>query len=109
MENTIEVESAEVAMDISLEDGITRNGKSPNENYLLEQNHQPVCSIRNEWVGMNIICCSECHCKINYKCSLLSSYQQKEVYMCKLHTCQYFRYNTRKCRHRNKRAKGQLD
>ena len=48
MENTIEVESAEVAMDISLEHGITRNGKSPNENYLLEQNHQAVCTICNE-------------------------------------------------------------
>ena len=48
MENTIEVESAEVAMDISLEHDITRNGKSPNENYLLEQNHQPVCTICNE-------------------------------------------------------------
>ena len=48
MENAIEVESAEVAMDISLEDGLTRNGKSPNKNFLLEQNHQPVCTTYNE-------------------------------------------------------------
>ena len=48
MENTIEVESAEVAMNISLEENITRNGKSLNENYLLEQTHQPVCTICNE-------------------------------------------------------------
>ena len=37
MENTIEVQSAEVSMDILLEDHITRNGKSPNKNFLLEQ------------------------------------------------------------------------
>ena len=43
------------------------NEKSPNENYLLEQNHQPVYIICNKWVGMNITCCSECHCKIHYK------------------------------------------
>ena len=48
MESTIEVENAKVVMDISLAHGITRNGKSPNENYLLEQNHQPVCTICNE-------------------------------------------------------------
>ena len=77
-----------VAMDNSLEDGITRNGKSPNENYLLKQNHQPVCTICNERVGMNIICCSECHCKIHYKCSLLPPYQlydfikRKRKYTC---------------------------
>ena len=85
MERIIEVESAEVAMDISLEDSITRNGKSPNENYLLEQNHQPVCTICNEQVGMNVICCSECHCKINYNCSLLPSYnfnKKKRKYTC---------------------------
>ena len=69
------MESAEVAMDILLEDDITRNGKSPNEDYLREQNHQPVCTICNERVGMNVICCSECHCKIHYKCSLLPSHQ----------------------------------
>ena len=66
MENTIEVESAEVAMDISLEENITRNGKSLNENYLLEQTHQSVCTICNERAGMNIICCSECHYKTHY-------------------------------------------
>ena len=43
------------------------NEKSPNENYLLEQNHQPVYTICNKRVGMKIICCSECHCKIHYK------------------------------------------
>ena len=75
MENAIEVESAEVAMDISLEDGLTRNGKSPNKNFLLEENHQPVCTTYNERVGLYIIYCSECHCKIHYKCSLLPSYQ----------------------------------
>ena len=37
-------------------------------NYLLQQNHQPVCTICNERVGMNINCCSKCHCKIHYKC-----------------------------------------
>ena len=62
MEKTIEVKSAEVAMDILLKDGITKNGKPSNENYLLEQNHQPVCTICNERVGMNTICCNECHC-----------------------------------------------
>ena len=88
MENVIEVESAEVAMDISLEDGITRNAKSPNENYLLEQNHQPVRTTCNERVGINIICSSECHCKIHFKCSLLPSYQlynfikKKRKYTC---------------------------
>ena len=62
-------------MDISLEDDITRNWKSQNKNFLLKQNHQPVCSICNERVGMNIICCSECHCNSHYKCLLLPSYQ----------------------------------
>ena len=75
MENTIEVESAEVAMDISLEENITRNGKSLNQNYLLEQTHQSVCTICNERAGMNIICCSECHYKTHYKYSLLPPYQ----------------------------------
>ena len=37
-------------------------------NYLLQQNHQPVCTICNERVGMNINCCSKSHCKIHYKC-----------------------------------------
>ena len=58
------------------EDGITRNERSSNKNYLLEQNHQPVCTICNERVGMNIACCSKCDCKIHCKCSLLLSYQQ---------------------------------
>ena len=37
---------------------------------------------------MNVICCSECHCKIHYKCSLLPSYQlynfikKKRKYTC---------------------------
>ena len=76
MENAIEVESAEVAMDISLEDGLTRNGKSPNKNFLLEQNHQPVCTTYNERVGLYIIYCSECHLKfiINARFYLHISY-----------------------------------
>ena len=55
MENTIEVERAEVIMDILLENNITRNGESPSKTFLVKQNHQPVCTI--------FICCSECHCK----------------------------------------------
>ena len=75
MENAIEVKIAKVTMDISPKDDMTMNGKSPNKNFLLEQNHQPVCTICNEWDGMNIICCSECYCKIYDKCLLLPSYQ----------------------------------
>ena len=58
------------------------------ERKLLEQNHQPVCTTCKERVGMNIICCSECHCKIHFKCSLLPSYQlynfikKKRKYTC---------------------------
>ena len=50
MENIIEMESAEVAMDISLEDGITRNGKSPNENYWSKIINQFVPSVMSELV-----------------------------------------------------------
>ena len=64
MKNTIKVESSEVTMDILLKNDITRNEKLPNKNFLLEQNHQLVCTICNDRVGMNIICCSECNCKI---------------------------------------------
>ena len=52
------------------------------------KNQQPVCTIRNERVGMDIICCSGCHCKIHYKCSLLLSYElynfiiRKRKYTC---------------------------
>ena len=42
--------------------------------FLLEQNHQLVCTICNDRVDTNIICCSECHYKIHYKCSPLPSY-----------------------------------
>ena len=72
--NTIKVESAEVIIDILLEDNTTRNGKSPNKTFLLEQNHQPVCTIYNEQVDINITFCSKCHCETHYKWSLLPSY-----------------------------------
>ena len=72
--NTIKVESAEAIIDILLEDNTTRNGKSPNKTFLLEQNHQPVCTIYNEQVGINITFCSKCHCETHYKWSLLPSY-----------------------------------
>ena len=48
MENTVEVRIPEVTKDISLEDDITRDGKSPNKNLLQEQDHQPDCTISNE-------------------------------------------------------------
>ena len=101
MEYTIEVESAEVRINILLKNNITRNGKSPSRIFLVEQNHQRVChqrsvindlqrssAICNGQVGLNIICCSECHCKIHYKSLLLPSYQlydfikRKRKYTC---------------------------
>ena len=48
MENTIKVESAEVTMNISLENIMTRNGKSPNKTFFAEQDHQRVCTNCNE-------------------------------------------------------------
>ena len=50
--NTIKVESAAVILDILLEDNTTRNGKSPNKTFLLEQNciNQFVESIMSKFV-----------------------------------------------------------
>ena len=39
MENTIEVESTEVIMNILLKNNICRNGISPNKTFFVEQNH----------------------------------------------------------------------
>ena len=75
-------------MNISLVNNLTRNRKCSHRTFLVEQNHQPVCTICNEQVGVNIICCRKCHCKIQYKCSFFPSQQlyrfveRKRKYTC---------------------------